>query len=381
MLDPVLLLRRELGPGGVARNAAGFGVAHQVVLAFLPGRSLEHLDGAGAQGQLVVRDDQAVVDPDHPSEAPARLAGTGRRVEREHGWRRVGVADVAFRAVQAGAELPELAVAGLRHDVHRELAAAALQAGLDGFHHTHRLGVAQAEAVGHHVEHLDLHRGGGLVGSFVRLVGLALFLGDRGRSLDGALGLHPGVTAGGQPLLHLLGAGVGRQFHREGDDQARVGAGLARCHPAVQLGQDGLGRVVPHRQRGVAVEQGRTPGHEQLEVVVQLGHGAHGGARAADRVGLVDGNGRRHPFHPVHRRLVHAVQELPGVGAEGFHIAPLAFGEQRVEHQAGLPRTARAGDHGQLAGADVQIQVLEVVLARAADTDQSLGHGGSLFRG
>ena len=32
-----------------------------------------------------------------------------------------------------------------------------------------------------------------------------------------------------------------------------------------------------------------------------------------------------------------------------------------------------------LAGADVQIQVLEVVLARAADTDQSLGHGGSFL--
>src|SRR3989344_1371238 len=38
-------------------------------------------------------------------------------------------------------------------------------------------------------------------------------------------------------------------------------------------------------------------------------------------------------------------------------------------------------DHREFAGADVQIQVLEVVLACAADTDQSLGHGGSLFRG
>src|SRR6218665_3558740 len=77
----------------------------------------------------------------------------------------------------------------------------------------------------------------------------------------------------------------------------------------------------------------------------------------------------------------HGVEKLARVGAEGLHIAPLPLGVQRVEHQAGLARAARAGDHRQFPGADVQIQILEVVLACAADTDQSLGHGGSLRRG
>jgi hypothetical protein len=73
-------------------------------------------------------------------------------------------------------------------------------------------------------------------------------------------------------------------------------------------------RVVPHRQRGLAVEQLRGAREQQLQVVVQLGHRADRRARGAHRVGLVDGDGRRHAVHAVHRRAVHAVEELPRVG-------------------------------------------------------------------
>ena len=109
---PVLLRRGELGPGRVARDAGRLGVPHQVVLALLPGRRLHRLDGAGAQRELVVRDDQAVVDADHAPEAAADLARPDRRVEREHRRNRVGVADVAVGAMQAGGELPHLGRVG-----------------------------------------------------------------------------------------------------------------------------------------------------------------------------------------------------------------------------------------------------------------------------
>ena len=122
------------------------------------------------------------------------------------------------------------------------------------------------------------------------------------------------------------------------------------------------------------VEQVAGAGEQELEVIVQLGHGAHGRARRAHRVGLVDGYGRRHAFDLVHRRLVHAVQKLPRVGAEGFHIAPLAFGVERVKHQTGLAGAAGPGYHGQFTGADVQIQVLEVVLTCAAYAYETVGH-------
>ena len=129
-----------------------------------------------------------------------------------------------------------------------------------------------------------------------------------------------------------------------------------------------------HRQRSVFVEQLARAGEQQLQMVVELRHRAYGGAAGAYRVGLVDGDGGRNTFHLVHRGLVHAVQKLARIGREGFHVAALAFGVQRVKHQAGLARTAGTGHHGQFAGANVQVKVLEIVLPRSANADGSLGH-------
>ncbi len=151
---PALLLGRQLVPGRVARDAGAFGVAHQVVLAFAPGRGLEWLDGAGAQGQAAIRDHQAEVDADHAAEAPAVGAGADRRVEREHRRNRIAVADVALRAMQAGGEFPRLGVACFRHGVHRHAPAAAQQGQLDGLDHARALGAAHAKTVGDDIQDL-----------------------------------------------------------------------------------------------------------------------------------------------------------------------------------------------------------------------------------
>ncbi len=363
--DPVLLLLRELVPGRVARNARSLGVAHQVVLALGPRRGLDGLDGASTQRELVVRDHQAVVDPDHAPEAAADFAGAHGRVEREHGRDRVAVAQVTLRAVQAGGELPHVRrrlAARFGQHIDRHATAAALERGLDGLDHPCALGMAEAEPVGHHIEH------------FART-------GRRGHL---AFGLHLGEAAGREPLRHLFFAGATRQLDRKRQDQPRlvrcIGArGLGRrLHTRLQSGVDAVGGVVPHGQRRLTVVQlGRTR-IKQLEVVVELGHRANRGARGAHRVGLVDGNRRWHAFHPVDRGFVHAVQELARIGTEGFHVTTLTFGIQRVEHQAGFAGSAGTGNHRQLAGPDIEIEVLEVVLACAADADGPLGHGCGL---
>ena len=381
---PVLLLRRELGPRRVARNARGLRVAHQVVLALLPGRRLHRLDGARAQRELVVRNHQAVVDADDPAKALAGRAGTDRRVEGEGRSHGVGIAQVAVRAVQAGGELPDL---GLRlgttgrldsgRNVDVEPAGAAFQCGLYRLQRARPLGAGNAETVGHHVEQLASRRQRSLAGALACLERLrrGRRRHRRGHGLR-PLRLYFGEAAGRQPLLQLFGTGVARQFHRKRQHQARIAqAGGA----PEQLGVDGLGRVVAHRQRGGAVEQRSGPGQQQLEVVVELGHRADRGTRRANRVGLVDGDGRWHTVHLVHGGLVHPVQELARVRREGFHVAALPFGKQRVEHQARLAGSAGPGDHGQLAGADVQVEVLQIVLARAADADQSIAHVNSSF--
>ena len=341
--DPVALGGRELAPGRVAGNARVARVLHQVVLAFLPGGSLQGLDRAVAQGLAVIGNHEPEVHADDPAEAAAGLAGAKSGVEAEQRRLRVGVAQVALGAVQAGGVAP--GGGGLLRHMHVEPPTTALERELDSLHGAHLLHAGHAEAVGHHVEHLPgaLH----------------------------TLRLHAGEAAGRQPLRLLLGRGVGRQFHREGQHQARV---ARRSGALQQVGVDGLGRVVPDRQRGLAVKQLAGAGEQELQVVVQLGHRADRAAAGAHRVGLVDGNRRRHAVHTVHRRAVHAVQELPRVGAEGLHVAALAFGIERVEHQAGLARSAGPRDHRHLARADVEVQVLQVVLARAADADQPGGH-------
>ncbi|MNT02003.1 hypothetical protein D3C72_1364900 [compost metagenome] len=118
--------------------------------------------------------------------------------------------------------------------------------------------------------------------------------------------------------------------------------------------------------------------HEQFQVVVQLRHGAHGGAGAAYGVGLVDGNGRGNALDLVYGGLVHAVEKLARIGTEGLDIATLAFGVQGVEHQARFARAARARHHRQFTRANVQIQILEVVLTRPTDANVFLCHTDDL---
>ena len=119
--------------------------------------------------------------------------------------------------------------------------------------------------------------------------------------------------------------------------------------------------------------QGRGAREQQLEVIVDLGHGADGRARGAHRVDLIDRDRRRNALDAGDVRLVAAIQELAGVGREGLDVAPLAFGVQRVEHQRGLAGAGHAGDHDQFAVRQFQIEILQIVLAGATDNDGLCG--------
>ena len=67
--------------------------------------------------------------------------------------------------------------------------------------------------------------------------------------------------------------------------------------------------------------------------------------------------------------LFHHRQELPGVGGQRFHLAPLTFRVQRVEGERRLPGSGQAGDHDQLVAWDRQVEILEIVGTRAAQAD------------
>ena len=115
-------------------------------------------------------------------------------------------------------------------------------------------------------------------------------------------------------------------------------------------------------------------GEQQPEVVVDFGDGADRRARVRAGRLLLDGDGRRQAVDQVDVRLLHLLEELPGVGRQRLDVAPLAFGVDRVEGQRRLARPGQPGDDHQPVARDVDVDVLEVVDARAADRNPVVGH-------
>ena len=63
------------------------------------------------------------------------------------------------------------------------------------------------------------------------------------------------------------------------------------------------------------------------------------------------------------------MEELPGVDRQALDVLPLPFGIEGVEGQGTLARAAGAGDHHEAVAGDVEVDVLEVVRAGAANAD------------
>ena len=142
-------------------------------------------------------------------------------------------------------------------------------------------------------------------------------------------------------------------------------SGSARMRSTICADRLALDRQPGRRRIGDADAR-----EEQPHVVVDLGDGADGGARVARGGLLLDRDGRREPVDLVDVRLLHHLQELARVGGERLHVAALALGVDRVEGERGFSRAGQAGHHDQAVARQVEVDVLEIVLARAADGDE-----------
>ena len=108
---------------------------------------------------------------------------------------------------------------------------------------------------------------------------------------------------------------------------------------------------------------------QQAHVVVDLRHRADGRARVLRRRLLLDRDRRRQAVDLVDIRLLHHLEELPRIGRQAFDIAPLALGIDRVEGERRLARSRKAREDDELVARDRQVDVLQIVLARAAHGD------------
>ena len=102
-------------------------------------------------------------------------------------------------------------------------------------------------------------------------------------------------------------------------------------------------------------------GPQQTEIVVDLRHGAHGGAGVFAGGFLVNGDSGTEALDIVHIRLVHLAQKHPGVGGKALHIPALALGVDRVEGQRGFSAAGHAGHHHQLVPGDGDVDIFQVI--------------------
>ena len=108
---------------------------------------------------------------------------------------------------------------------------------------------------------------------------------------------------------------------------------------------------------------------EQPQEMIDLGERRHGALAAAAAGALLDGDRRRNAEDRVHVGTRGGLDELPRIGVQRLQVAALSLGEQDVEGQGALAAAGHAGDDGESVAAEIDVDVLEVVLARAADLD------------
>ena len=267
------------------------------------------LDGTAGQGQGGKRHHASRVEKFPVAQSVAGRAGAHRRVEREQPRFELADRELAYRTGELRVEHLLVLAVGLHN---QRPAVGDPQCRFQAFGQTLPCVGAHLQPVDHHVDVVLLRFA--QAGQGVGLEQLAI---DPKAHI--ALGLHLREHV---LELALAIARDGRQHQH-----TRVFGPLQ--HGVHHL-RDGL-----RRQRQPVVGAVRRAGtrKQQPQVVVDFGDGAHGGAWVVRSGFLLDRDRRRQAFDHVHIGLVHALQELPGVGAQAFHIAALAFGVQGVKGQ------------------------------------------------
>src|SRR5579862_357102 len=115
---------------------------------------------------------------------------------------------------------------------------------------------------------------------------------------------------------------------------------------------------------------------KQSEIIVDLSNRADRGTRAAAGGFLLDRNRRTQPIDGIDIGALHLIQEWPSVSGKCLHVSPLTFRVDGVKGQRRLPGTAKSSDHRKCISRNLNVYVLEIVLARPAHRNLSNSHVG-----
>ena len=102
-------------------------------------------------------------------------------------------------------------------------------------------------------------------------------------------------------------------------------------------------------------------GVEETEEVIDLRDGPDGAPGVFVGRFLFDRDNGTKAGYFVDVGSFHIADELPGVGAEAFHIAALSFRVDGIEGERGFTASADTGNDHQLIFGDTDVYVLEIV--------------------
>ena len=255
-----------------------------------------------------MRDDALCIEALNTAQSVAGGAGAERAVEREQPWFEFGQRAAAGRTGKARRERVLDAGIGFKRD---GAALAVPQRGFEGRRRSH------AQAIDQHVD---------------RVTRMACEAGRRIQIDELAVQTHPGEALRAQGFEDIVALALAGRYQRRQDGQPRF---LGQCERRVDHLRD---RLCSQRQPVLGTVGQAGTRVQQAQVVVDLGHRAHGGARIVAGAFLLDRDRRRQALDEIDVGLLHQVQELAGVGREGFDVAPLAFGVERVEGERAFSR-------------------------------------------
>ncbi len=246
--------------------------------------------------------------------------------------------------------------------------------------HGEDLRLAPAPSFPAHVQHALAHleRLVDRVAKRLLVLGRDVQLGDR--QLDGVLAeavqarpaLRRQVLAVHAQMRHRLRERPFREVGVEalavGDERREHGDGPAALllHEARD---DGLGALRLDRHVASGAELRAQLHEEKPQEVVDLGLRGHRALRPAAARALLDRHRGRNAEDRVHVRLGRRLHELARVGVQRFEVAALSLGEKDVEGERGLSGPGNARDHREFPTRDLDVDPLQVVLARVAHGD------------
>ena len=108
---------------------------------------------------------------------------------------------------------------------------------------------------------------------------------------------------------------------------------------------------------------------KQTQIIINLRHRRHSWAWVAWSRFLINRNCRRKARNHIDIRFIHHAKEHARIARKRLDVATLTFGINRIKSEGRLTRTRKSRNHDQLIARDINIDILEVIRACAANSD------------